>query len=394
MSSFASEVEKQNRSMKRNAFIIIGAGIAGLSTAIALKNIGIEATVVEASETIRPVGAGLSLAANAIEALQHLNIADEVICKGRALKSFTLFDKKGKVIKRVNAQSASATSINFTIHRACLHEVLLSKINPDQVLTGKRSVGLSESALGYRVMMEDGSSIEGNYLIIAEGIHSPLRKVLAPEARVRYAGYTCWRGITSNASLKISETSETWGREGRFGIVPLANNQIYWFACKNAIEKNSMYRDYTLSMLADNFKDYHQPVVEIINSTRPEKLIWDDICDIEPMQKFAFEKALFIGDAAHATTPNMGQGACMAIEDAVVLANCLSKESNVSKAFQNFERKRTGRTQQIVNDSWRLGKIAQLENGFFTSVRDTLFRLMPQRMYERQMELVYEVDFN
>ena len=380
--------------MKRNAFIIIGAGIAGLSTAIALKNIGIEATVIEASETIRPVGAGLSLAANAIEALQHLNIADEVICKGRALKSFTLFNKGGKVIKRVNAQSASSTSINFTIHRASLHEVLLSKIDPEQVLTGKRSVELLETSSGFRVMMEDGSSIECNYLIIAEGIHSPLRQVLVPDAKVRFAGYTCWRGIASNASLKISETSETWGREGRFGIVPLANNQIYWFACKNTTEQNALYKDYSLSALADNFKDYHQPIVDIINATRPENLIWGDICDVEPMQKYAFGNAVIIGDAAHATTPNMGQGACMAIEDAVVLANCLSKESNVSKAFQNFERKRMGRTQQIVKDSWRLGKIAQTENTFLGALRDTLFKLMPQRMYERQMEMVYKVNFN
>lgn len=380
--------------MNRNTFIIIGAGIAGLSTAIALRNIGIEATVLEASETIRPVGAGLSLAANAIEALQRLGIADEVKEKGRALNKITILDKDGDVIKSLSTQSSDAEPINYTIHRAKLHEVLVSKVNPEKIITGKRSVGLEVTSSGYKLLMEDGSSFICNHLIIAEGIHSPLRNIVAPEAKVRFAGYTCWRGIASNAELKIGETSETWGSQGRFGIVPLADDLIYWFACKNTIEKDSPFKNYSLLDLAHSFKGYHDPISSIIAATKEENLIWDDICDVAPLRKFAYGNAVLIGDAAHATTPNMGQGACMALEDAVILANCLSKESDVMRAFRSFEHKRLKRTHGIVRDSWRLGKIAQWENSLLTAVRDTLLRMMPQSMYAKQIEAVYRVDFN
>lgn len=382
--------------MKKNAFIIIGAGIAGLSTAIALKNIGIEATVVEASDSIRPVGAGLSLAANAMLALEHLQISEEVISKGRKLDFFYLLDKYGKVIKRVNSKvtQSQAPAKNFTIHRANLHQVLLSKIDKEDILTGKRSVGMSRTPSGFEVNMEDGTTLTAPYLIIAEGIHSPLRNTLVPEAKLRYAGYTCWRGIASNSQLQIDTTSETWGKEGRFGIVPLADNQLYWFACVNSSQQNERMRNYTLDDLAIHFKDFHRPILEILQSTPSENLIWGDICDIEPMQKMAFGNAVLIGDAAHATTPNMGQGACMALEDAVVLANCLRKNSKVSDAFKSFEQKRLARTHKIVNASWRLGKIAQAENSFIINLRDTLFRMMPQRLYERQIESLYQVKFD
>jgi 2-polyprenyl-6-methoxyphenol hydroxylase-like FAD-dependent oxidoreductase len=382
--------------MKRNTFVIIGAGIAGLSAAIALKNIGIDALVVEASKIIRPVGAGLSLAANAIEALRHLKISEEVIKNGRELESFTLFDKYGKVIKKVNTQPTNSKTIirNFTIHRAKLHEVLLSKISPENILTGQRSISMSETADGIQIIMEDGTILLTKYLIVAEGIHSPLRKAITSDANVRYSGYTCWRGIVDNSELNINETSETWGKEGRFGIVPLANNQIYWFACKNTREQNSDFKNYTLNDLLNNFKDYHPPIIKIIKTTCPGSLIWGDICDIEPLQKFAYGNTLLIGDAAHATTPNMGQGACMAIEDAVILANCLTQNSRVSEAFRSFEKRRLTRTHKIVNDSWRLGKIAQIENDFLASMRNIAFRLMPQKLYERQMEAVYQVNLD
>lgn len=382
--------------MKKNTFLILGAGIAGLSTAIALKNIGIEALVVEASETIRPVGAGLSLAANAIEGLQHLKISEEVIKKGRILESFILNEKGGKVIKKVSTQPTKSkdTIKNFTIHRAKLHEVLLSKISPENIVTGKRSVSVSKTPEGIQIIMEDGSTLHTQYLIVAEGIHSPLRDVIASDTSVRYSGYTCWRGIANNSELNINETSETWGKEGRFGIVPLADNQIYWFACKNSIRPNSDFKNYTLDDLVNNFKEYHHPIVEIIRTTSPRNLIWSDISDIKPIKKFAYGNIVLIGDAAHATTPNMGQGACMAIEDSVILANCLLKNSRVADAFKSFEKRRISRTKKIVTESWRLGKVAQVENDFLRSLRNMTFRLMPQQLYQRQLEAVYKVNFD
>src|SRR5690606_20169834 len=117
----------------------------------------------------------------------------------------------------------------------------------------------------------------------------------------------------TNINLKIG--SETWGSKGRFGMTPLVGNKIYWYACINATENNTQYKNYTVNDLRHNFASYHQPVAQILDGTKNEQLIWNDIIDIEPLQHLAFGPILLIGDAGHATTPNMGQGACQAIED-------------------------------------------------------------------------------
>lgn len=384
----------QNKIME--TFTIIGGGIAGLSAAIALKRIGIEAKVIEASNQFKPVGSGLSLAANAMQALQHLQIADDVIKKGRELKAFTIYNEQGKIINRTNTDPENSKwgISNFTIHRADLHEVLLSHLNMKNIITGKRSVTMEETANGHRIFFEDESFIETKYLIIADGIHSPLRKKLLPGAKLRYAGYTCWRGIADNTKLQLEETSETWSINGRFGIVPLKNNQVYWFACKASTPANEVFKKYSVHDLSANFKNYHDPVPAILKATKQEDLIWNDIYDLEPIDRYAFGNAVLIGDAAHATTPNMGQGACMAIEDAVVLANCLKQNSLVTEAFQSFERKRLKRTQNIVGQSWRLGKMAQTENHLFGMMRNQLFRMLPESVYQKQLDKLYTVQFD
>lgn len=374
---------------------IIGGGIGGLTTAIALKQIGIEAKVIEATPEFRPVGAGLSLGANAMQAFRNIGIADAVIAAGKNMDALTIFDQQGRVINRTNTQRVNAKYgiSNFSIHRAALHNVLYSFLSPENIIQGKRSCGIEELGEGYRVLFEDGSNIESDCLIVAEGIHSPIRKKLAPASRLRYAGYTCWRGIVQNEKQIVS-FSETWGTRGRFGIVPLANNQIYWFATKSVKEPASGFKDYRRADLANNFSGYHEPVMDLINATAEDQIIWNDIFDLEPINRYAYGNLVLIGDAAHATTPNLGQGACMAIEDAVVLANCLKKNSKVSEAFEKFQEKRLKRTHDIVNGSWRMGKIAQLEDPLLSKIRNSFFRLIPQSVYEKQIDDLFNVNLD
>lgn len=377
-------------------FLIVGGGIAGLTTAIALKNIGIHAILAEASPEIRAVGAGLALAANAMQALRQIGVSDAVIPLGRELKAFTIYDQKGKPISKTNTDPANSRFgiSNFTIHRAALHSALLAQVDAGQVLTGKRSKDISEEGACYRVDFEDGSSITAKNVIVAEGIHSPIRKKLLPSSKIRYAGYTCWRGVMDNAALQIEETSETWGAKGRFGVTPLANGQVYWYACINSPRANSALKDWGKRELMEVFKDFHAPIPQVLSATKPERIIWNDILDLEPIDRFAFGRVVLVGDAAHATTPNMGQGACMAIEDAAVLASCLSKYEDVTEAFMAFEKRRLKRTHNIVKTSWTLGKVAQWENDLLRALRDKAFRMIPAKQRQKQIETLYTVDLS
>lgn len=382
--------------MNSYSFVILGGGIAGLTTAIALKKIGIDAMVMEAAIEIKPVGAGLALAANAMMALRKIGVADQVIREGRELKAFSIYDQQGKLISRTDTDPANSRYgiSNFTIHRADLHRVLLAQLDPRNVLTGKRSVDFTEDSEGFVVRFEDGDQIRAEYLIVAEGIHSPIRRKLIPTQKIRYSGYTCWRGIMDNSDLNIAETSETWGKKGRFGVTPLAKNQVYWYACINAAGLNSPLKNFTNADLEENFKDFHFPIPQVLAGTKPDQIIWNDIIDLEPLPRFAFGNLVLIGDAAHATTPNMGQGACMAIEDAAILASCLENNPKPIQAFKLFEKKRLSRTHRIVQDSWRLGIIAQLENPLLMTLRNTFFRMIPRKVTQKQIETLYQVDLS
>ncbi|MFN0200748.1 MAG: FAD-dependent monooxygenase [Bacteroidia bacterium] len=374
---------------------IIGGGIAGLTTAIALQKIGINCAIFEASPQPRALGAGIMLAANAMQAFQRIGIAEKAMQKGQLLSALAIKTHTGKIISTTETQFLTEKygAHNFAIHRADLHTLLLECIENPQIHTNKRAISFTQTEKSVIVHFQDGTSHETNYVIVADGIHSALRRQILPESKPRYAGYTCWRAVVDIPTLKLKEGSETWGREGRFGIVPLKNNQIYWFACINAPQNSEKMKNYKVADLQAVFKAFHQPIPEILAHTKEADLIWNDIIDLKPIQNYAFGRVLLIGDAAHATTPNMGQGACQAIEDAILLANQLKITNNMSEAFQLFSQKRQKRTHYIVNTSWTLGKIAQLENPILISFRNFFLSKVPNSVNQQQMAKLFEVDF-
>ena len=319
--TFAPTIE--TKFMKQ--FTILGGGIAGLTAAIALRQKGIRATVFEAASEIKSLGAGLLLAANAVKGYERLGIAEKIVARGRALPTFSIFDQQGRIITSADADKIGRQYglHNFAIHRADLHEALLAELEPAQVQTGKRATHFETLGDGaIEVHFADGSVQRTDYLIVAEGVHSTIRRQLLPDSEPRYAGYTCWRAVieTPPALAGISVASETWGADGRFGIVPLASDRIYWFACVNAPQNDPAMRDARVADLQRIFQKFHPTVQVVLENTCDGNLLWNDIIDLKPIEKFAFGNIVLIGDAAHATTPNMGQVACQAIEDAVILA--------------------------------------------------------------------------
>lgn len=375
---------------------IIGAGIAGLTSAIALQKIGIETEIFEAAPSILPLGAGLALGSNAMNGLNQLGLAEEVIHKGKLLASFTISDQKGRlIIKKESEEINSKYGLgNFAIHRADLHQVLLSKINPKLIHTGKRALATIQQGTRVKVSFQDGSEHITGYLIVADGIHSAIRKHLLPATQPSYAGYTCWRAIIDQADFNLKDACETWGSPGRFGFVPLANHQVYWFACINAPKESERMKKFKIADLQHFFRDFHEPIPQLLKCTKDENLIWNDILDLKPLHQYAFDKIVLIGDAAHATTPNLGQGACQAIEDAVILANEMQRCSNYEAAFKIFEQRRLERTHYIIRTSRLLGKVAQIENRFLAGFRNFFFKNLPSTMNDRQLQKLYEVDLS
>jgi len=376
---------------------IVGGGIAGLTTAIALRKLGFRPTIFESAPEIKALGAGLVLAANAIKALERIGIADKVIPAGQLLDTFSILEQNGRPITVADSQVLSEQYgvNNFAIHRSELHRILLQSTGDLDILTGKRAVEVKQNESSATLFFQDGTQHETDVVLVADGIHSNLRQQLVPKSKPRYAGYTCWRAVIQNPGIELKGSSETWAAAGRFGIVPMKHQQIYWFLCINAAQNDPTMRTVMVEDLAARFKDFHTPIPQILAATRNEQLIHNDIIDLEPIKQFAYGRVLLLGDAAHATTPNMGQGACQAIEDAAVLLDQWEKMGDAlpEDIFRAFEQRRLKRTHSIVSRSWSLGKVAQWSNPLAITLRNGLFRRIPASVNERQLAEMYRVDF-
>ncbi len=372
---------------------IIGVGIAGLTSAIMLEKLGYEVSVFEAAENIRGIGAGIGLASNAIKAFEYLGLDQEVISISNHLTDFEIADWKGNSLLMTDTEriKKSYNADNFAVHRADLHQLLIQKIDPKIIYTHKKLVQLKLEENQILVEFEDGTSEIFDFLIGADGVNSQVRQFFLHHSTPRYAGYWCWRGVVKIADENFHKSVETWGEKGRFGVTPLTNDRIYWYACINTNLKDDV-KNFGMKELRERFKNYHSIIPKLLELSHDKDLISTPIVDLKPIPKYYFERVLLIGDAAHATTPNMGQGACMAIEDVAVLQDELMK-NDLPTSCKNFEKRRIKRTHYITKTSWNAGKVAQSENSLVIFFRNNLLKNLPDSVSQSQLKCLLEEDF-
>jgi len=381
--------------LTKSEFAIVGGGVAGLTAGIALEQLSRDFCLFEQTKEVEGIGAGFGLAANAMRALEILGLRHEVEKIGYYLGSFAILDQRGNILVNPNTSTLSDKyqQQNFAIHRADLHLYLLSKLQAQRLQLGKQAIELVQKSNSILLSFADGSKHECKYLIIADGVKSPLRQQLVPTSSPRYAGYSCWRATIDNSEIQLSLGTETWGKDGRFGMTPLVNNRIYWYACINGPRNHPAFSKYRVADLQKQFADYHDPIPTLLANTRDEDLIWSDIIDIAPLKNLAYGNILLIGDAGHATTPNMGQGACQALEDVVVLQDELKKKTDVVAAFKSFEHRRLARTKYITDTSKMIGQVSQWENPIMISVRNTMMKMLPAKANQKALEKLFKQDF-
>lgn len=367
---------------------IAGAGIGGLCAAIALQRNGFKVTVYEQAEKLTQVGAGLTLWENALRVLRILGLADQVIKAGSTLEHFQLKTDRGETLYtiRPGVLKPGFNELSIAIHRADLHEILIDALTPGSLKLNKTCVECRQNDKQVLVEFADGEIASADILIAADGIHSTIRKQLFPRTALRYSGYTAWRGvIESGDDVAADMTSEIWGRGARFGIVRIDSNRIYWFAIINQPAGQWFAADERKAHLLGKFADWHPPVMSLIEGTPADIILQNDIHDFAPLPRWTMGRITMLGDAAHATTPNMGQGACMAIESAYSLARSLSREQDHSMAFARYEKERHARTARITNQSHVFGLMGQLENGFLCGMRNWMMRLAPDGIVKKQL---------
>jgi FAD-dependent urate hydroxylase len=363
--------------------IIIGAGIGGLCAAIALRRAGIDVTVYERAPVLGEVGAGLTLWANAVKALKKLGIGEQVLAASLFQGDGGFHDLRGR---RLQTTSAAAMEQRFgaptiAVHRAGLQKVLLDAAG-DLVQTGKVFRTYSQHQQGVTAHFADGTTAQGDMLIGADGLRSAVRGQMQPDSPPRYRGYTAWRSVILFDYEQINGLwGESLGYGQRFGIVPIGGGQVYWFATHNAPAGTKIGK----SELQRLFAGWHKPARDLIDATPEDLLLQHDLYDLDPLKYWVDRQVALLGDAAHGMTPNMGQGACQAIEDAVILGDSLAGAVTPEAGLQAYQTQRIKRANGILMRSRRIGEVMQIGNPVVCALRDFVLRATPKAMLMEQL---------
>lgn len=366
---------------------IIGGGIGGLTTALTLQQKGLGVAIYESSPEIKPVGAGIIIAHNAMQVFQSLGIHEAIEKAGNSISSIKITDAQGNLLSAVDLTGYEKKYgvHNIAIHRGELQKILAEAIGYDHIHLGKRLSKIEKETL-FKLTFEDNTAVHSKFVIGADGIKSVVRNQLFQKSTLRNANQKCWRGICEIELPKKyhHEAIEAWGKGKRFGFSRISDTKVYWFAVINA--KRIQTEDIDLAEL---FKEFHADMVNLILATPKEQIIANDITDLKPIYKWQDGNCCLIGDAAHATTPNLGQGACQAIEDAYILGKLLGKGMPFEATFKEYEKIRVKKAHTIVNTSWTLGKIAHIENSAGIWFRNKLMKWIPLSANRKQLERIF-----
>jgi FAD-dependent urate hydroxylase len=334
--------------------IIIGAGIGGLTTAIALKRAGYQIEVYDRVKELRPVGAGISLWSNGVKVMNWLGLGDEIHKIGGEMNRMTYLSKENELLNDIDLLPLidQVGQRPYPVSRSELQSMLLEQLGKEYVKLETKCIGAKEEGNQVTAIFEDGSTATGDVLIAADGVRSVLRNyVTQQQPEPRYADYVNWNGLV-DASPELAD-KHSWviyvGDGKRASMMPVGGDRFYYFfgvpMAKGTVVEPKDRRD----ELAGLFQGWPEPIQNLIQQLNPLETNRLEIHDLDPLEKLARGRVVLVGDAGHATTPTLGQGGCQAMEDAEILCRYLvTTNISVEDALQRYEAARKERTARLV----------------------------------------------
>ncbi|MGL4000776.1 FAD-dependent urate hydroxylase HpxO [Pantoea eucalypti] len=335
--------------------IVIGGGIGGMSSAIALEKAGIDVEVYEAVQEMKPVGAAISIWPNGVKCLNALGMKAALRELGGNMAFMAYHDGATGVPLTRFSMAPLVQQVGeypYPVARAELQAMLIDTFGRERVQFGKRVIQVEQTADGVIATFSDNSQATGDFLIAADGTHSVIREyVLEEKLERRYAGYVNWNGlVTIDERIAPADQWTTFVGDGkRVSLMPVSGNRFYFFFDVPLPKGLPQDRSTVKADLTGYFQGWAEPVQQLIAAINPDTTNRVEIHDIEPFSRFVKGRVALLGDAAHSTTPDIGQGGCAAMEDAVVLASTLASHSlGIEDALLRYQTRRVERVKDLV----------------------------------------------
>jgi len=379
------------------SILVVGGGIGGLTTAIALLKVGLPVRVVEQAPTLGTVGAGITIQCNGSAIFDALGVTfapEDSVSIGR----FQMVSDGGRVLMQGNSDDIGLPFASLNVHRADLQATLVRHL---EALGGTLELGRKVMVLRPQddhvdVIFEDGESTRFDLVLGVDGINSTVRRCLYGSTGTRYSGQTCWRFAETVSSEVPIITMERWAKGRRAGLVPLSRSRVYGYLVLSAPPGTPTPETATVEHVVSIFGGMHDGLDEVLGQLQARVKAGEavpihhgDLRD-QPHITFGKGRVVLLGDAGHATTPNMGQGAGMAIEDAAAVAIALGSGGVAPERLaDHLDGTRRDRVTQVQKTSWRIGAMAHWENPVGTWFRDIGLSMMPQGTAAKQAREMY-----
>ncbi|MFF3691386.1 FAD-dependent oxidoreductase [Streptomyces sp. NPDC002187] len=353
--------------------LVVGAGIAGLATATALHRAGMSVDVIERSPERRATGAGLFLPGNSVRALTALGLGNQLRALGAPVPGQRLMDHRGRVLADIAmAELWRGTADCVGMTRADLHAALHG-IVPVPVRHGVTVVSLKQSDDGAHVKFSDCGTGRYDVVVGADGIRSDLRESVDPVTGARYLGQVCWRFLTD--APDIDQWTVWLGPGTTFLAYPVGRGRV---CCYADVAAASPEDPTTAAGLPGLFSGYDQRVRDLLATPAAGEAYFSPVEEVGS-ETWAYGRVVLVGDAAHASSPNMAQGVAMAVEDAQVLAEVLATGGNTEDLLQQYVQRRLPRTRWVQRQTHQRDRTRSMP----PTVRNIALRYGAKALYER-----------
>jgi 2-polyprenyl-6-methoxyphenol hydroxylase-like FAD-dependent oxidoreductase len=367
--------------------LVIGAGISGLATAVALQRRGHDVTVIE-ERADTSSGAGISIWPNALAALDEIGLGDAVRAAGGRVTAGALRWRDGSWLRHPSPQRLvkALGEPLVVIRRSALTKVLADAVADGTLQTGLSAREIVTTADGVRVTLSDSTTRDASAVIGADGTRSVVARHLNGPLADHYVGYTAWRGV-AGCTIDPDVAGEVLGPGIEFGLVPLGSDRTYWFATERAPAGDTAPEG-EFSYLSARFASWADPIPAVLAATDPDDVLRNDLYDRDQARQWSRGPVVVVGDAAHPMRPHLGQGGCQGLEDAAVLARFVDGDDNLAAAFARFAAFRRPRVRPLVRESKLIGQIVNMRPALLSGLAGRATVLAPEALMTRHLAAV------